>query len=305
MEKEKRFLLVIHGGLVCYIILHSLLIPFVRFVALGDHLFNEAIFSLLFHLFFFWFLWFGNEIPKIRKYFSIFFYLGVVSTIANLVFSYFYFPVPRLNIHHFTELLAIGSTLIFFSVLALKFSHRFVWSQKSASLAFTFVVSVVSQFYLNDYFIPTQVEAFVVQKEEFQPAPKDYGKLGCQGSQIYTHQNAMSFNSVEILDCGFERNFFIVEKDKKFLVKNSKGSTIYLRLYEVKEDGGSRQVKRLVIPSGKEIEIPRPHESSLYVLKSLLYKNLGFVLIKNEQTKINFDEVTFDYVKKGEKYYEL
>ena len=286
---DKKFLLIFHGGLVCYLTLHNLLIPIFRnFFQDNPFLLNVQYWFIpqitLFMAFVISPL--NSErktvIPKILGINLLVFALGIVEIIANFG--------GRFSIENFSSVISLISIAVFFIGY---FSHfKKLYLGDSFHFVHDGIVSLVfgGGFFLLQY----SLKAYNHPTSE-----KEVKEIVNEGEKIETVEinlpNDNFFNgNIILLSKEFSKgNVYYISSDRVISVKNETNKKHVLRLEKLR---GTKWdfVRAIFIGSGMMAQIPTRDET-IYRIRAPTGKEIGsFYIVKGSH---KFGKVSYSLIK--------
>lgn len=290
-DNKKIFLLVFHGGLVCYLILHNFLMPLIRGLGVGNVVEFHYWFIPQIFLFITFFLSDFDNAKK-NKIIDVLIDFSMMTVFLGLAFFINFLGKKKIDLEDFTSFISIISVGFFLLGYFIYFRKLISVPPKSVkgflislSLALIFVGLETS------HNIPMDSTK---KKNQVKVLEEENGFGGCEASEIkisLPHAYPLT-REIEIKPCGFEKNIAAVS-DHGITLEN-KTSESYMVRVEVLENEKWKFQRIIKINKGSKTLIDSTilTNPGIYRLKSPSSKELGLLVLlvgKEIQTeKVNY-----------------
>lgn len=282
--RKKLFLLVFHGGLVLYSILHNVLIPLVRNLGRNEYILNDIHYWFLYHIILFILFVRYDVEKKPRTIIPFLCWLGLWVTFIRT--GLILFDQSKLGVYHFSIAISIVSNFIFFGVFFKTFKPLFDWKEQNSfqKISLSLFCALILQATLNFVEIDPNIKKIGMRSKMEHLQEKEEGdlsQLGCQGSHIKVHfPKSLTISSgVNVIDsCGFKENRRWTEQSLEIL--NSTDKVVYIQLLH-RENNNWRVIETAVVRSNEtyRYKTKKWDQGGIFLLKSQADKEMGIQLI--------------------------
>ncbi len=283
---KKVFLVIFHGGMVAYLILHNIMIPIIRNYGAGAEIFKGVHYWFALHLFLLILFIRYDFHKRPRTIIPATLWVSVWATLLGTAELFYSLGVSKVNVGHFSSFISIACVGIFYIGFFRYFKQFINWETDSLAkrhiLAFLLGAAhfgVQMQFEEHIGLLKKKREIVTNQQE------LDYDTLGCKGSQLRLKigDQFSPMDKLIIKDCGFLENISKFNQGNISLI-NESGKDHLLKLERLSVDKW-KFVKLIKIHAGETLSIRKDnfHLSGIYQLRSPTSKQIGIHLIINEE----------------------
>ena len=289
MKERKTFLLVIHGGMVLYLLVHNIFIPLIRNIGQGNSLFIDVHYWFILHIAVFYFLYSHIKSNKNEGKLAWLLICGFWGILFKFTFAKFY---SKTQIIPFSVGLETLSYIVFYSILGVYFKNLIKWKKHlrfsvlSSSLFVSFVLN--AGLATIEKWPEDKTVAMIPQKEN---ATRKIIWGGCEKKKVVMNLHRASVNDekIEIISCGLEKNSYSLSAAHPLLVVNKTARAVHLRLYKLDETLKWKQKQFSIIPAQQEFQFLKNTEkqNGIYMLISKARKEVGYsILIKGQESAL-------------------
>lgn len=267
---NKLFLLVFHGGLVCYLFLHNLMIPFVRNIGSSQFLL-DGLQYYFFPQFILFIAFLYSDISKKKKSFIP---ILVTLNFAILFFSAFFLLMnlkDGVSVKEFSISISIVAIFIFFIGFFLYFKKFFLWDfpQVYSHYILGLLLGLGLNFLINSDLIYSERQSVIIKKKDFET------KL--ESIKIHLPADGFTDRNVIINFEGFKKKYGLYPQNSGIIILNKTSNKYLIRLEYIKN---KKWYFKKIISIGafkkKNILI---EENGIYRLYSPSSKDLGIYII--------------------------
>ena len=266
---NKLFLLVFHGGLLCYLFLHNFLLPLVRNIGQGKPLLNELHYYFIPHGMLFLSFFFAKFSKKEKNTVPLFVALNLTILIFSIVF--FMFDInDGLTVEEFTDLISLISMSCFFLGLFIYFKKFFLWNISLMKYQYLIGISLGIIF----IFFHERISS---QKKIITTIPTSIQQNDITEIKINLPSSKFSKNEIAILKSGFKNTHGLFPLNTKIKLINHTNKKHLLRLEYIKNK--KWYFKKIISLDKKNQNIINIKEKNIYRLRSPSSKLGYFILI--------------------------
>ena len=272
-EDNKIFLLVFHGGLVCYLLLHNLAMPLVKNIGQKNPLFEEIQFYFIPQLILFLFFLKTNLKEK-KENFIPFIISFNFSILLFSIFILFRSLQDGISRYEFSIVISMVSISIFFLVFFLRFRRFFLWS----------FPKVKAQYFIGLLlgYVFVLILPITERQEESRPIEVIREKKFLETKyQLTLPTNPEVSNKIAFLTYdNFKPKFVTIHSNSHLTILNQSGEKQVIRLeYHRNDKWFFKRVYNL--SKNKNIVLDNLENKKIYRLRSSNNKKLGsFYIIK-------------------------
>lgn len=289
---NKMFLLVFHGGLVCYLILHNLIIPFVRNIGQGNMILQEVHYwfvpqSLLF--FSFYFYPFGKKNPL-----TIFSLLGANIVAFGLGLIEILLSIGKgISVESFSSSISLLAIACFFLGYFVHFKKFYIW--KGAEVFKIFILSLGiggSFFFIQEKIV---IHSSRPKQNPFVSEVNNEG-IELKKNTVEIHlpkKENFSNSTLTLSDNGYYEKVSYFNKEQKVLIQNRSTKKHILRLERLNHGKWNFMIV-LVLTKDELVEVSLK-EKGIYRLRSPSSKEIGIHYIVRDAE--NFPDSTYSLTK--------
>ena len=282
---KKIFLIIFHGGMVAYLVLHNLLIPMIRNFGAGQALFGGIHYWFALHLFLLFLFVRYDFVKRPKSIIPLTMWVSIYATILGTIELFHSLSVSKVNVGHFSSFISVACIGIFYIGFFIYFrpfinwNGNHLWQRHALALGLGLLHFGIQLNFEDHIGLIKKTRSLVAEKKEI-----DHSKQGCQGSIIKLDKNFQTAGKdVVISSCGFVENTSLFEDQNIHLINNS-GKKHVIRLERLHQKRW-RFVRPIIINDGKKFIIRKDnfHLDGIYQLRSPTSKEIGIHLIINDE----------------------
>ncbi|MFZ8934910.1 MAG: hypothetical protein ACO2ZP_13535 [Bacteriovoracaceae bacterium] len=281
---KKIFLIIFHGGMVAYLILHNLLIPMVRNFGAGSALFSGVHYWFVLHLFVL-FLFIQYDFHKKEKsLIPVTIWTSIYATILGTIELFYSLGVTKVNVGHFSSFISVACIGIFYIGFFIYFKTFINWKTEALWKRHALAIGLGLLHFGIQMNIEDHVGLIKIKKViKLEKEKVDYSEFGCKGSIIHLSKSVKPKSmDVIISGCGFVENLSAF-KGKNINLINNSGKKHLVR-FERLDETKWKLVRPITIRDGDKFVIRKDnfHLKGIYRLRSPTSKAIGIHLIVND-----------------------